>query len=445
MPTVSVIIPSYNHARFLDQRIQSVLGQTYRDFEVLFLDDASTDNTLEVFAKYKNHPNIQALNNESNSGNTFKQWNKGVRAARGAYIWFAESDDVAEPRFLETLVPLLDAHPNVGLAYCASILVDEAGAKVGDMDWWTDPIHPTHWKSDYLSRGAEECLCALVHRNTIPNASAVLLRKATYEQAGYADETMRFCGDWSTWVKLLLVSDVAYAAAPLNHFRVAHPHCVRSRTDSQLAYLEERLRILQMIRARLPLPPTVAEQVFQSCAAEWVGQLHRAAEAARGASNQVLPLAQAIDPALFFTLLTASLTAAVRGGQRIVAVESAVDARLAQLDSAVANLCDSLKQTHMVNSRLQDRVAQLEWQTQTVSSRLQDQVAQLEGQLHQRNGELRGSLAQVEYHLQGMNAQVQGLADSMRFWNRVRRVMMPFGGRIHRLARKVRRMLHRAA
>src|SRR5262249_51524204 len=93
MPKVSVIIPSYNHGRFLARRFDSVLAQTYRDFEILFLDDASTDDSLQVFAKYSGHPLIRAFNNDRNSGSTFKQWNRGVRDAHGEYIWLAESDD----------------------------------------------------------------------------------------------------------------------------------------------------------------------------------------------------------------------------------------------------------------------------------------------------------------------------------------------------------------
>src|SRR5207244_11579699 len=114
MPKVTVVIPSYNHGRFLAARLDSVLNQTYRDFEVLFLDDASTDDSLDVFARYRDRAQVRSTVNKVNGGSVFRQWNRGVRAARGAYVWLAESDDVAEPTFLETLVPLLDDRPNVG-------------------------------------------------------------------------------------------------------------------------------------------------------------------------------------------------------------------------------------------------------------------------------------------------------------------------------------------
>lgn len=93
-PLVSVIIPNYNHARFLDERIQSVLNQTYQNFELIILDDKSTDNGLEVINKYKDDSHISHIVvNEENSGSPFKQWHKGFELAKGDWIWLAESDD----------------------------------------------------------------------------------------------------------------------------------------------------------------------------------------------------------------------------------------------------------------------------------------------------------------------------------------------------------------
>src|SRR5215472_4105163 len=109
MPKVSVIIPNYNHARYLQQRIDTVLGQTFQDFEVILLDDCSTDESRSIISEYAKDPRVRTEFNEVNSGSTFKQWNKGVRLARGEYVWIAESDDYADKRFLEKLVYRLDA------------------------------------------------------------------------------------------------------------------------------------------------------------------------------------------------------------------------------------------------------------------------------------------------------------------------------------------------
>src|SRR5271155_4024439 len=116
MPTVSIIVPNYNHARFLRQRIDSILTQTFQDFELILLDDCSTDQSRSILREYTTDPRVRLEFNDANSGSTFKQWNKGVSLTRGKYIWIAESDDYADPRLLERLVGELDADMNVTFA-----------------------------------------------------------------------------------------------------------------------------------------------------------------------------------------------------------------------------------------------------------------------------------------------------------------------------------------
>src|SRR5258708_27842037 len=119
-PKVSVIIPNYNHARFLRQRVDGVLGQTFQNFELILLDDCSSDDSRSILSSYAGDPRVRMEFNEANSGSAFKQWNKGVRLARGKYVWIAESDDYADERDLERLVGALDAEPDVTFAYCRS-------------------------------------------------------------------------------------------------------------------------------------------------------------------------------------------------------------------------------------------------------------------------------------------------------------------------------------
>src|SRR5476649_534842 len=116
---VSVIVPNYNHARFLKERIDSVLNQTYRDFEVIILDDCSTDDSRSVIEEYRSNPKISnIILNEKNSGGTFNQWDKGIATAQGEYIWIAESDDYADVDFLNTLMAIIEQKPEIGLIYC---------------------------------------------------------------------------------------------------------------------------------------------------------------------------------------------------------------------------------------------------------------------------------------------------------------------------------------
>src|ERR1700688_2462524 len=110
-PKVSIVVPNYNHARFLRQRLDSIFGQTFQDFELIVMDDCSTDASRSIISAYANNPRVRTEFNAENSGSTFKQWNKGVRLARGEYVWIAESDDYADERLLGELVFLLDSNP----------------------------------------------------------------------------------------------------------------------------------------------------------------------------------------------------------------------------------------------------------------------------------------------------------------------------------------------
>src|SRR5712692_7414539 len=169
MPTVSVIIPSYNHARFLRQRIESVLRQTYQDFEVILLDDCSTDDSRSILSEYAGDPRVRMEFNEVNSGSTFKQWNKGVRLARGEYVWIAESDDYADERLVERLVRVLDADPEVTLAYCRSWNIGSNDQHLGP-DSYLNRLDANHWTSDFVVDGLEECRRVFIHENPVPNA-----------------------------------------------------------------------------------------------------------------------------------------------------------------------------------------------------------------------------------------------------------------------------------
>lgn len=239
MPEVSVIIPNYNHARFLHERIESVLGQSYQDIELILLDDCSTDESRTVMETYRSHPKVSAIHyNIHNSGSPFKQWQKGFGLTKGSYIWIAESDDRAEPDFLETMMAILKK--GHGLAYCRSASMDAHG-NMQDVPFWADGLDNTRWKTDHENNGADEIGNYLVYRCTIPNASAcVFEKKHIPDNSGYT--TMRYCGDWLFWVALLRTTSVGFSARTLNHFR-HHAASTRNRKSPQ----EEERKIREII------------------------------------------------------------------------------------------------------------------------------------------------------------------------------------------------------
>lgn len=270
MTKVSVIIPNYNHACFLDKRIQSILDQTYQNFEIILMDDSSTDNSLEIINSYALHPKVSnIIINEKNSGSTFKQWNKGILQAKGEYIWIAESDDFAEPEFLQSLVDKLDQNPSVGLAYCQSWNINERDEIIFSWLKNTEDIDPLKWLSPYINNGHHEIRDCLFLRNTIPNASAVVFRKDLFLKVGMANESFKICGDWMMWQRILSLSDVAYISDHLNYFRTS-PQSISKNPLKKTIMALEIIIILKEIEKVVSLDPDKIEKVHSRLLQYWV-------------------------------------------------------------------------------------------------------------------------------------------------------------------------------
>ena len=237
---VSIIIPNYNHAQFLHQRIDSVLNQTYQNFEMIILDDCSSDNSREIIEKFRYHPKIkEIIYNERNSGSTFKQWQKGIEIATGEFIWIAESDDYCESSFLENVLKGFDNNENIGLSYCKSIRVDKEGNVIDDLSFWYQDLDADRWQNPYINNGRDEVNDYLSYKNTIPNASAVLFRKDLVNFDFSKLVQFKLCGDWYFWLQILSNSDIAFSNKGLNFFRL-HSSTVRNKTTNENAINKER-------------------------------------------------------------------------------------------------------------------------------------------------------------------------------------------------------------
>lgn len=174
---VSVIVPNYNHARYLRDRLDSILAQTVQDMEVIILDDCSTDNSMEILAAYENHPKVQCVvRNTINSGSPFLQWQRGFDLAQGEYIWIAESDDVAEPTFLEESLKRLELNPNIQMTFSRSIFIDGDGNRLEG-----SPDKPALYRGDGVYDGRKFALQRMLFRDVIYNASMVVFRKNALE------------------------------------------------------------------------------------------------------------------------------------------------------------------------------------------------------------------------------------------------------------------------
>ena len=231
MHTVSVIVPNYNHAAFLKQRIDSILGQTYQDFELILLDDCSTDGSREVMEKYRNDPHVSHIvYGESNSGSAFRQWDKGISLATGEWIWVAESDDYAEPTFVERLMSEAAHIPDCVLAYSATFWVDQQGNKL-----WETP----HSDKVNIYSGTDFIRQKLAVCNSIANVSECIFRRDKFRPPeSYRYEKMHLCGDWFFYVLLAEQGAVVEVEEPLSYYR-QHNSNISSEAETQgLTFLE---------------------------------------------------------------------------------------------------------------------------------------------------------------------------------------------------------------
>ena len=235
VPLVSVIIPNYNHGHYLDQRIQSVLNQTFQDFELIILDDRSTDNSREIIERYRDHPRVTSIvYNETNGGSVFKQWKKGVEIARGKYIWMAESDDYCESSFLQYVVPGLEKNENCLVAYCQALSIDSH-----DNVLWQS----SYGKLEDVVRGSDFIVHHLTVICGIFNASMAIFRREAFAKVDEEFLSFRFSGDWYFWIELCRKGDVFVCGRVLNYFR-NHSGDVTTRAVKTGQNFTEAMRIL---------------------------------------------------------------------------------------------------------------------------------------------------------------------------------------------------------
>jgi glycosyltransferase involved in cell wall biosynthesis len=292
-PTVSVVVPNYNHARFLPKRIDSILKQTFQDFELILLDDCSTDDSRSILSSYASDPRVRIEFNEVNSASSFKQWSKGIRIARGKYIWIAESDDYADGRLLERLVAVLDNDPAVAFAYCRSWVVDEDDELHGFEDSSHKHLDPHRWEMDFCADGREECRHYFIYNNPAANASSVVFRKAACELVGGVDDAMRTSGDWKLLAAMALTGRVAYLSEPLNYYRF-HDATVRNRMSGALI-VTERLQVVRWILDRVTPTKAALEKACMDASDRWVPEV-MSIHVPLGLKLKVLKSAAAIDP-----------------------------------------------------------------------------------------------------------------------------------------------------
>lgn len=254
---VSVVVPNYNYARYIADRLHSIRDQTYPPYELIVLDDCSKDDSLErIFAAVASYKiPVQVVPNTSNSGSVFKQWLRGVEMAQGDLIWIAEADDLADRDFLAQLVPNF-SDPSVVLAYCQSRQIDGDGNVMCDnyLDYVSD-LGAERWTRPYIAHNLEEIREGLFLKNVIPNVSAVLFRRQALMEVliEHGEEIMSYrnAGDWVAYIRTHEKGAIAFNPQSLNSHR-RHANSVTIGNSNKL-HLDEIVKVQREAISRYDL------------------------------------------------------------------------------------------------------------------------------------------------------------------------------------------------
>jgi glycosyltransferase involved in cell wall biosynthesis len=243
-PKISVLIPTYNYARFLPEAIESVLAQDFRDFELLIIDDGSTDDTAAVVEPFRARDGrVRFSANPARLG-MVNNWNRCLELARGDYIKFLFGDDkLCHPQALGKLLALLERHPSATLAASARLILDERSNVLDLYRSFPDGCH----------KGPDVILACLMQngKNLVGEPSAVLFRKADARR-GF-DARYRQIVDVEMWFHLLEKGDLAYTREPLCAFRCHPLQQTERNTDSGVAWKEHAVFIAShAVQPRFP-------------------------------------------------------------------------------------------------------------------------------------------------------------------------------------------------
>ena len=218
---VSVVIPTYNGLKFLPETIASVMAQTFQEFELLLIDDGSSDGTAEWVAQFNQAQSINTASHETNHQiRFFQQQRGGVSAARnlgiqhavGEFVAFLDADDLWVPTKLARQVDYLMQHPQVGLVHGWIALMDEAGTLTGRV---------------LSSRPEDSSLARLLTKNSVA-CQTVMVRRSCFEQAGVFDSKADTVEDWDVWMRMARFYPIAVLPEVLAHYRQVETSLSRS-------------------------------------------------------------------------------------------------------------------------------------------------------------------------------------------------------------------------
>ncbi|MAR01133.1 MAG: hypothetical protein CMI00_11450 [Oceanospirillaceae bacterium] len=277
-PSVSVIVPFYNHEKFVGERLDTVLGQSIKDIEVILMDDLSTDNTVAVASEYLSDPRVRMEANTVNSGSPFKQWKKGLGLAQSELVWIAEGDDACDLNFLSTLLPYFDDQM-MAIASAKTEIIDEHSTlKAGVLMTYLDSAYQDKYRSSFRLDGFDTINQDLGAVCTLVNASGLILRKQCLKPE-VLDEAGEFkmCGDWYLYISMLRHGKLAYDVTTTNYFR-RHSASQVNKVEGTDVYFIERYRITRYVVENFCVDRRMINKAFKAIDGEWARFLHKPKE-----------------------------------------------------------------------------------------------------------------------------------------------------------------------
>lgn len=271
-PLVTIIVPNYNHAAYLTRRLESIYAQTYDHYEVLLLDDCSTDDSRQVLQDFaaRHSDRTRLLFNETNSGGAFRQWEKGLAAAGGELVWIAESDDWASPNFLETLVPFFQ-NEAIQLAYARTVFMDAAGEnQIWSMEEYLNQFGPERWSRAWVETAPNIVRDAFSMVNIVPNVSSAMFRRFNRLDVLEIDEWrgMRTCGDWMFYLNAIRGGMMAYSPDAQNFYRIHDSNTSVSSHKADQFYREHE-SVAKCIRRHYRVPPANLARMEENLRHHW--------------------------------------------------------------------------------------------------------------------------------------------------------------------------------
>lgn len=262
---VSIIVPNYNHAQYLRERLDSIYNQTYKNYEVILLDDCSTDNSRDILDEYaKKYPDrTRTIYNEKNCGNILEQWNRGIENAGGELIWIAESDDYCKADFLEKLVGYF-ASKAVFIAFARSEFMRE-GVKTWSTEEYLADLEMMRWDKPFIMSANNAVKHGFAIHNIIPNVSSAVFRNT----GGVSDEVKAVCkdmklsSDWIFYLNLIKGGLIAYTNETTNYYRI-HVQSTSLNVQKTDMYYREFARVSEYIAENYKIDVKVFHKILDN-------------------------------------------------------------------------------------------------------------------------------------------------------------------------------------